>query len=75
MPAAARVAKNMLDSFSYICIGFMVGIDNGVSSQKHDICPGDVVLSTAGDCNGGVFQYDFGKMTQDKNFHSTKFLN
>jgi nucleoside phosphorylase len=72
---AARVAEDMLGSFPNIRVVLMVGIGGGAPSQKHDIRLGDVVVSTPGDGQGGVFQYDFGKMIQDQSFHPTGFLN
>jgi nucleoside phosphorylase len=72
---ATRVVEEMLHSFPNIRIGLMVGIGGGAPSQKHDIRLGDVVVSTPGGGHGGVFQYDFGKMIQDRSFHPTGFLN
>ena len=40
----------------------MVGIGGGALSLKHDIRLGDIVVSVPCDGNGGVFQYNFGKM-------------
>jgi len=72
--AAAKVAGNMLNSFPNVRIGLMVGIGGGVPT-KHDIRLGDIVVSTARDGMGGVFQYDFGKTIQNQSFRSTRFLN
>ncbi|KAK4079838.1 hypothetical protein Trihar35433_943 [Trichoderma harzianum] len=73
--SAAGVAINMIRSFPNIRIGLMVGIGGGAPSEKHDIRLGDVVVSTPGNGNGGVFQYDFGKSIQAKEFVETGFLD
>ena len=62
---------DVLHSFPNVRIGLMVGIGGGAPSQKHDIRLGDIVVSAPRDGNGGVFQYDFGKMIQDKSFQTT----
>src|SRR2546430_15775439 len=59
--SAASVARDMLHSFPNIRIGLMVDIGGGAPSPKHDIRLGDIVVSVAGNGNGGLFQYDFGK--------------
>ncbi|KAL7802847.1 putative wd40 protein [Trichoderma afarasin] len=73
--SAAGVAINMVRSFPNIRIGLMVGIGGGAPSEKHDIRLGDIVVSTPGNGNGGVFQYDFGKSIQAKEFVETGFLD
>ncbi|KAL7909440.1 putative wd40 protein [Trichoderma velutinum] len=73
--SAAGVAINMVRSFPNIRIGLMVGIGGGAPSKRHDIRLGDIVVSTPGNGNGGVFQYDFGKSIQAKEFIETGFLN
>ncbi|KAK1579716.1 uncharacterized protein LY79DRAFT_563680 [Colletotrichum navitas] len=73
--SAAAVARDMLHSFPNVRIGLMVGIGGGAPSQKHDIRLGDVVVSSARDGKGGVFQYDFGKTIQNVKFQETGFLN
>ncbi|KAK4078527.1 uncharacterized protein Triagg1_2858 [Trichoderma aggressivum f. europaeum] len=73
--SAAGVAINMIRSFPNIRIGMMVGIGGGAPSRRHDIRLGDIVVSTPGNGNGGVFQYDFGKSIQAKEFVETGFLN
>ncbi|KAM0255135.1 hypothetical protein ACHAQJ_006058 [Trichoderma viride] len=72
---AADVAINLIRSFPNIRIGLMVGIGGGAPTNKHDIRLGDIVVSTPGDANGGVFQYDFGKTIQERDFIETGFLN
>ncbi|KAL7784066.1 hypothetical protein V8C37DRAFT_413532 [Trichoderma ceciliae] len=73
--SAASVARDMLHSFPNVRIGLMVGIGGGAPSTKHDIRLGDVVVSAPGNGEGGVFQYDFGKTIQDRNFQQTGFLD
>ncbi|OQE34409.1 hypothetical protein PENCOP_c018G07773 [Penicillium coprophilum] len=73
--SAARVAGDMMTSFPNIRIGLMVGIGGGAPTQKHDIRLGNIVVSVPRDGQGGVFQYDFGKMIQDQCFRPTAFLN
>ncbi|KAI9763766.1 MAG: hypothetical protein M1840_009091 [Geoglossum simile] len=73
--SAAGIARDMLHSFPNIRIGLMVGVSGGAPSQKHDIRLGDVVVSAPRNGESGVFQYDFGKTTQDQSFQVTGFLN
>ncbi|KAL6690378.1 putative wd40 protein [Trichoderma pleuroticola] len=65
----------MVRSFPNIRIGMMVGIGGGAPSKRYDIRLGDIVVSTPGNGHGGVFQYDFGKSIQAKEFVETGFLN
>ncbi|KAK3394931.1 nucleoside phosphorylase domain-containing protein [Podospora didyma] len=56
-------------------IGLMVGIGGGAPSSKHDIRL-DVVVSVGSRAGkGAVFQYDFGKTVQDREFQETGMLN
>ncbi|RFU75887.1 hypothetical protein TARUN_6349 [Trichoderma arundinaceum] len=64
--AASDVATNLLRSFPNIRIGLMVGIGGGAPTGNHDIRLGDVVVSTPGDGQGGVFQYDFDTHKNDE---------
>ncbi|KDE76767.1 ankyrin repeat protein [Aspergillus oryzae 100-8] len=73
--SASLAARDMLHSFPNIRTCVMVGIGGGAPSPKHDIRLGDVVVSSAHNGNGGVWQYDFGKRIQDQSFQSTGFLN
>lgn len=73
--SAAGVGRDMLRSFPNIRIGLMVGIGGGAPSPKHDIRLADIVVSTSGGGNGGVYQYDFGKTIQEQNFKPTAHLN
>lgn len=73
--SAARVAEDMMHSFPNIRIGLMVGIGGGAPSEKHDIRLGDIVVSIPSNGQGGVLQYDFGRMIQDRCFSPTGFLD
>ncbi|KAI3326446.1 ankyrin repeat-containing domain protein [Xylariaceae sp. AK1471] len=73
--SAAIVARDMVRSFPNVRIGLMVGIGGGAPSPKHDIRLGDIVVSSPGYGNGGVFQYDYGKTIQDQSFTTTGYLN
>lgn len=72
---AAAVARDMVRSFPNVRLGLMVGVGGGAPTTKHDIRLGDVVVSSPGHGNGGVFQYDYGKTIQDKRFITTGTLN
>lgn len=73
--SAAAVARDMLHTFPNIRFGLMVGVGGGAPSAGHDIRLGDVVVSSAHNGQGGVFQYDFGKTIQEQSFQYTGFLN
>lgn len=73
--SAAVVTTHMLHSFPNIRVGLMVGIGGGVPSKKHDIRLGDIVVSTPVDGNGGVTQYDVGKIIQDQGFKNLGYLD
>ncbi|KAL8301475.1 hypothetical protein RB593_000335 [Gaeumannomyces tritici] len=74
--SAAVVATNLVNSFPNVRLGLMVGIGGGAPRlPNHDIRLGDVVVSSPGNGNGGVFQYDFGKTVQEKEFQLTGSLN
>jgi nucleoside phosphorylase len=72
--SAASVATEMEYSFPNISIRLMVGIGGGVPSTEHDIRLGDVVVSRPGPHDGGVVQYDFGKMIKGGVFEKTGSL-
>ena len=72
---AATVAKDMLRTFPSIRFGLMVGIGGAAPSLNYDIRLGDVVVSEPHGMNGGVIQYDRGKITQEKNFQRTGSIN
>jgi nucleoside phosphorylase len=61
--AAARVANDMLRTFSGLRFGLMVGIGGGIPNLPKglDIRLGDVVISQPGKTFGGVVQYDLRK--------------
>ncbi|KAL8340704.1 hypothetical protein RB601_006684 [Gaeumannomyces tritici] len=74
--SAAVVATNLINSFPNVRLGLMVGIGGGAPRlPNHDIRLGDVVVSSPGNGNGGVLQYDFGKTVQEKEFQLTGSLN
>ncbi|AEO57476.1 hypothetical protein MYCTH_94266 [Thermothelomyces thermophilus ATCC 42464] len=75
LTSAATVARDMVHSFPNIRVGLMVGIGGGAPSAKHNIRLGDIVVSSPGDGEGGVFQYDFGKAVQNKKFEVTRRLD
>ncbi|KAJ6436336.1 Ankyrin repeat-containing domain protein [Purpureocillium lavendulum] len=70
--SAAVVATNLLHSFPNIRIGLMVGIGGGAPNDAHDIHLGDIVVSATRTGESGVFQYDFGKTIQNKDFQHTR---
>ena len=53
--SAVGVTKDMLNSFSNVRIGLMVGIGGGAPNPTYDIRLGDIVVSAAGNGKGGVF--------------------
>jgi nucleoside phosphorylase len=73
--SAARVATQMLSTFTKLRFGLMVGTRGGVPSEEHDIRLGDVVISQPTGTSGGVIQYDFGKTVQEGKFTRTGSLN
>ncbi|KAI0192278.1 hypothetical protein EV127DRAFT_468867 [Xylaria flabelliformis] len=73
--SASNVARDMVRSFPNVRIGLMVGIGGGAPSIEHDIRLGDIVVCSPGYENGGVLQYDYGKIIQDKSFEITGNLN
>lgn len=74
--SAAIVAKDMIRTFTNIRVNLMVGIAGGApDGTTQDIRLGDVVVSIPGHGQGGVFQYDFGKSIQNKEFLTTGYLN
>jgi nucleoside phosphorylase len=75
LSSAASVAANMLNSFPNIRIGLMVGVGGGAPTVERDIRLGDVVVSSPESLTGGVYQYDYGKAIQGREFHQTGFLN
>ena len=72
LTSAANVARDMLRTFTNLKFGLMVGIGGGVPTF-HDIRLGDIVVGSVDYANGAVFQYDFGRTTQDKAFQATGY--
>jgi nucleoside phosphorylase len=72
---AATVARDMLSTFPNIKIGLMVGVGGGAPTNSNDIRLGDVVVSSPKDGKGGVYQYDYGKRIQGRDFKPTGHLN
>ncbi|KAH6847026.1 nucleoside phosphorylase domain-containing protein [Chaetomium sp. MPI-CAGE-AT-0009] len=73
--SATSAATNMLNTFPNIRFGLMVGTGGGAPSGKHDIRLGDIVVSSHHRNHGGVFQFDYGKTVQDREFRTTGHLN
>ncbi|KAH0353297.1 purine and uridine phosphorylase, partial [Aureobasidium melanogenum] len=73
--SATAVAKDMLNSFHNVRIGLMVGIGGGAPTAKHDIRLGDVVVSSRRGNTPCVYQYNYGKTIQGRNFQPIGFLN
>ncbi|KAF5606224.1 nucleoside phosphorylase [Fusarium subglutinans] len=72
---ADSVVKNLIRSFPNVRIGLMVGIGGGAPTLKHDIRLGDVVVSSSGGPQSGVFQYDLGKYIRDEEFQPIRALD
>jgi nucleoside phosphorylase len=62
--SAARVAEQMLWTFTSLRFGLLVGVGGGVPGGHNDIRLGDVVVSRPEGSFGGVIQYDYGKTVQ-----------
>lgn len=73
--SAAAVARDMLHTFQNIRVGLMVGIGGGAPTSKNDIRLGDIVVSSPGNGYPGVFQYDYGKAIQNREFQTTGQLD
>ena len=73
--SATSVVRDLVRTFPNVRVSLMVGIGGGAPSLKSDIRLGDVVISTPSQRIGGVFQYDFGKTIQNKEFFITGHLN
>jgi nucleoside phosphorylase len=86
--SAARVASEMVSIFSNLRIALLVGVGGGAPSRRHDIRLGDVVVSApSSDIRLGdvvisapssgqvlVYQYDFGKTIQSREFQQAGSL-
>jgi nucleoside phosphorylase len=74
--SAARVARDMLRTFTGLRFGLMVGIGGGIPNLEKglDIRLGDVVISQPDKTYGGVVQYDLGKNLGDDKFNRKGIL-
>lgn len=75
LSSATQVAVSMMHAFPNIRVALMVGIGGGAPSPKHDIRLGDIVVGTPSNGQGGILQYDFGKVIQGQDFKKTGFHN
>ena len=77
LTSATATALPMLSSFPNIRVGLMVGIGAGVPKEDEDpdIRLGDVVISKPTDKNGGVIQYDLGKIMSEGRSERRDVLN
>ncbi|KAK1254302.1 hypothetical protein MKX08_008297 [Trichoderma sp. CBMAI-0020] len=73
--SAAVVATQMLESFSSIKFGLMIGVGGGIPTKDHDIRLGDVVVSTPTSMFPGVVQLDLGKAIEGGGFERIGSLN
>jgi nucleoside phosphorylase len=73
--SAARVAEQMLRTFTSFRFGLLVGIGGGAPDAHNDIRLGDVVVSQPEGSFGGVIQYDYGKTVQTGRFERMGSLN
>ncbi|KAL4963824.1 purine and uridine phosphorylase [Aspergillus stella-maris] len=74
--SATMVANNMARTFPRsLRVGLMVGIGGGIPSAARDIRLGDIVISCPDNTEGGVVQYDMGKVSAPGKFHRTGSLN
>lgn len=73
--SASAVVRDMLHTFQNIRVVLMVGIGGGAPTRKDDIRLGDIVVSSPGNGYPGVFQYDYGKAIQNREFQTTRQLD
>ncbi|KAL2844857.1 hypothetical protein BJX68DRAFT_256969 [Aspergillus pseudodeflectus] len=73
--SAAAVASNMRRSFPNIVYGLMVGIAGGAPQKGVDIRLGDIVVGHPTGTEGGVVQYDYGKILSGGKAQRTGMLN
>lgn len=73
--SAAVAAAQMMNSFESVRFGLLVGIGGGIPCEEADIRLGDVVVSKPSGENGGVVQFDRGKLHSDGTFQSKEMLN
>jgi hypothetical protein len=74
--SVARVARDMLRTFTGLRFGLMVGIGGDIPNLEKglDIRLGDVVISQPNKTYGGVVQYDLGKNLGDDQFERKDLL-
>ncbi|KAF4555475.1 Hypothetical protein D9617_2g054360 [Elsinoe fawcettii] len=72
---ATTTALQILNDFTSIRFGLMVGIGGGVPSATADIRLGDVVVSMPSGTSPGVIQFDRGKRLDDHDFVITGTLD
>jgi nucleoside phosphorylase len=73
---AATVATQLLNDFTSISFGLLVGIGGGIPvEEEYDIRLGDIVVSKPTATFGGVIQFDRGKLHTDGQFERTGTLN
>jgi ankyrin repeat protein/nucleoside phosphorylase len=73
--SAATVATQLLNDFTSIRFGLLVGIGGGIpSDDENNIRLGDVVISKPTATFGGVVQFDRGKIYSDGQFERTGTL-
>jgi nucleoside phosphorylase len=72
--SAAIVATQLLNEFTSIRFGLLVGIGGGIPGDDQDIRLGDVVVSKPTETFGGVVQFDRGKICPNGQFERTGTL-
>ena len=72
--SAARVATQLVNDFTSIRFGLLVGIGGGIPSDDKDIRLGDVVVSKPTATFGGVVQFDRGRIHPNGQFERTGTL-
>jgi nucleoside phosphorylase len=73
---AATVATQLLNDFTSIRFGLLVGIGGGIPDNgENNIRLGDVVVSKPTKTSGGVVQFDRGKIHPNGQFEQTRTLN
>ena len=72
--SAAMVATQLLNDFTSIKFGFLVGIGGGIPGDEDDIRLGDIVVSKPTATFGGVVQFDRGKIHPNGQFERTGIL-
>jgi nucleoside phosphorylase len=70
----ATVVTQLLNDFTSVRFGLLVGIGGGIPGEDDDIRLGDVVISKPTKDFGGVVQFDMGKIYTNKRFERTGSL-